>query len=380
MDIMLPTSRPILSALSPLRVEHPFKPRHAALLALATSVLLTGIIHIDDVRFSQYAPLTASYTLFTFVHLLLLTLLLYYYCFRLFRRLTHGGEARIVSRTMTWAIVGTLAIAFGFSIASRWVGMHVFPSLGISARIGISLIKDGFVALNVILVTILLYSLTRRQQHVLEEERTHTESILTRYDALEKQIDPHFLFNSLNTLDGLIGYDDSRAHDYLHQLAQSYRYIMQQQRQVTLAEEMRFTDNFIAMMQIRYGDNFRVVANIAQEYLSAMVVPISVQLLVENALQHNVVSDRHPLTVTVETVSRRDSDGRQISSIRVSNPLQPKSDVDSDPHGSIGLSNLSERCRLIFRRDIEIVRTDTDFSVEIPLGTEVTCEKVICDL
>ena len=131
---------------------------------------------------------------------------------------------------------------------------------------------------------------------------------------------------------------------------------------------MRFTDNFVAMMQIRYGDNFRVVTDIDSQCLLTMVVPISVQLLVENALQHNVVSDRHPLTVTIETVSRTDSDGRQMFGIKVSNPLQPKSDVDSDSHGSIGLSNLSERCRLIFHRDIEIVRTDTDFSVEIPLS------------
>ena len=338
------TPKPILSALSPLHMAHPFKPRNAALLALVTSVILTGIVHIDDLRFSQYTPFSASHTLFTFIHLLLLTLLLYDYCFRLFRRLTHGGAANATARTTVWAIVGTLVIAFVFSIASMWVGTHVFPSLGIDARIDISLIKDGFVALNVILVTILLSNLTRHQQQVLEEERTHTESIQTRYDALEKQIDPHFLFNSLNTLDGLIGYDDSRAHDYLHQLAQSYRYIMQQQRLVTLADEMRFTDNFIAMMQIRYGNNLRVVN-----------------------LQHNVVSDRHPLTVTIKTVSRSGEDGGSRLGIMVSNPLQPRSDADDSAHGSIGLSNLSQRCQLVLHRDIDIRQTDTAFEVEIPL-------------
>ena len=287
--------------------------------------------------------------------------------FRLFRRLTRDGEANATARTTVWAIVGTLVIAFVFSIASMWVGRHVFPSLGIDARIDISLIKDGFVALNVILVTILLSNLTRHQQQVLEEERTHTESIQTRYDALEKQIDPHFLFNSLNTLDGLIGYDDSRAHDYLHQLAQSYRYIMQQQRLVTLADEMRFTDNFIAMMQIRYGNNLRVDKHIEEKYLSAMVVPISVQLLVENALQHNVVSDRHPLTVTIKTVSGSGEDGSGRLGIMVSNPLQPRSDADDSAHGSIGLSNLSQRCQLVLHRDIDIRQTGTAFEVEIPL-------------
>ena len=371
MNSMSLTPNPLLSALSPLRMAHPFKPRNAALLALVTSVILTGIVHIDDLRFSQYTPFSASHTLFTFIHLLLLTLLLYDYCFRLFRRLTHGGAANATARTTVWAIVGTLVIAFVFSIASMWVGTHVFPSLGIDARIDISLIKDGFVALNVILVTILLSNLTRHQQQVLEEERTHTESIQTRYDALEKQIDPHFLFNSLNTLDGLIGYDDSRAHDYLHQLAQSYRYIMQQQRRVTLADEMRFTDNFIAMMQIRYGNNLRVVKHIEAQYLSAQVVPISVQLLVENALQHNVVSDRHPLTVTVKTVCRSGEDGSRQLGIIVSNPLQPRSDTDDSAHGSIGLSNLSQRCQLVLHRDIAIRQTATAFEVEIPVELKI---------
>jgi len=353
--------------LSTLRMEHPFKPRNAALLALVTSVILTGIIHIDDLRFSQYSPFSTSHTLFTLIHLLLLTFVLYHYCFLLFRRLTHDEVTHSASKTMVWAIVGSLLMATAFSIVSMWVGVHVFPSLGINARIDISLIKDGFVTLNVILVTLLLYNLTRHQQQVLEEERTNTENIQTRYDALEKQIDPHFLFNSLNTLDGLIGYDDARAHDYLHQLAHSYRYIMQQQRKVTLADEMRFTDNFIAMMQIRYGDNLHVETHIDPHYLSAMVVPISVQLLVENALQHNVVSDRHPLSVTIVAGSRTSEDKGTEAFIMVSNPLQPRNDNDEDTHGSIGLNNLSQRCRLVLHRDIDIRQTDTAFEVEIPI-------------
>ena len=99
-------------------MAHPFKPRNAALLALVTSVILTGIVHIDDLRFSQYTPFSASHTLFTFIHLLLLTLLLYGYCFRLFRRLTRGGAANAAARTTVWAIMGTLVIAFVFSIGS----------------------------------------------------------------------------------------------------------------------------------------------------------------------------------------------------------------------------------------------------------------------
>lgn len=368
----------MLSALSTRRMAHPYKPGNANLLALITSVILTAIVHVDDLRFAQFTPPSTPHTLFTLIQLLILSLILFHYNFAIFRRLTehpsistsHNTDIHSYAVSLAWSIGGSLAIALGFSTLSAWVANGLFPSLGIPIRIDISMIRDGFVALTVILITLLLYNLTRHQQLLLEEERSNSESLQTRYDALEKQIDPHFLFNSLNTLDGLIGYDDQRAHEYLHQLALSYRYIMQQQRQVTLADEMRFTNNFIAMMQLRYGNGFKVSTHIDPQCLSANVVPISVQLLVENALQHNIVSDRHPLTVTIATRTTTAPDGHTLHSLCVSNPLQPKDGPDHGHHGSIGLTNLSERCRLVLRRDISISQTDTTFSVEIPLQFE----------
>ncbi len=348
----------------PLRIEHPFKPRNALLFSLVTGVILTGIIHIDDLRFSQYAPFSTSHTLFTFVHMLLLCCMLFLYNFHLFHNLSAApADRQNPNRTFLWSIIGTLAIAALFSILSSWVGACVTPALGIDIRIDIGMIKDGFVALTAILITILLYNLTRHQRMLLEEERTQTENIQNRYDALEKQIDPHFLFNSLNTLDGLIGYDDNRAHHYLQQLALSYRYIMQQQRLVPLADEMRFTDNFIAMMRIRYGDSFQVETRINPACFSTQIVPISIQLLVENALQHNIVSKNHPLTVTIASAM---ADEKNLCLV-VSNPLQPKNDSHTDPHGSIGLRNLSQRCQLTLHRDIVIRQTHDTFTVQIPL-------------
>lgn len=349
-------------------MEHPYKPRHANLLALATSVILTAIVLLDDLRFTQYAPLSTPHTLYTFVQLLLLSFVLFHFDFALFRRLTdHPGPHPSSTGAFAWCIGGSLAIALAFSLLSAWVAGGLSPSLGIAVRTDIGMIRDGFVALTVILVTILLFNLTRHQQQLVEEERTHSESIQTRYDALEKQIDPHFLFNSLNTLDGLIGFDDQRAHEYLHQLARSYRYIMQQSRVVTLSDELRFTDNFIAMMQLRYGAGFRVHKQVDPDFLSDCVVPISAQLLVENALQHNIVSDRHPLTVTITTRRSSPAEGRPLHWLCVSNPLQPKDAPDPGHHGSIGLSNLRERCRLVLHRDISISQSDNTFRVEIPL-------------
>lgn len=334
---------------------------------MIVSVILTGIIRLDDG--GQLLPTSDAPTqwhfLSTFAQLLVLSLVLLHFNFALFRRLTDRPMARRTAvRTFVWAVCGSLVVGGIPSV--------VLTAMGI--RTGVSLVQDGLVALTVILITVLLYNLTRHQQQILEEERTHSESIRTRYDALERQIDPHFLFNSLNTLDGLIGYDDGRAHDYLHQLATSYRYIMQQQRCVMVADEMHFTDNFIAMMQLRYGSGLRVSTQVDPRCLSAWVVPISVQLLVENALQHNIASDRHPLAVSITTVERPNptgSDKPVCYSLRVSNPLQPKPDSGPDSHGSIGLSNLSERCRLILHRDIVISQTSDTFSVEIPIKLKI---------
>lgn len=358
-----------LPRFAPLRMVHPFRRGNALLFSLVTGVILTAIVLIDDLRFSPVAPLSSWHMVFTLCHLLLLCCLLFLYNFRLFDGLTGAAAGSgQPTRTFTLAVAGSLAATAAFSLLSSWAAGLLKPALGVDVRVDLGLSRDGFVALTVVLVTVLLYNLTRHQQRLLDEERTRSESVQTRYEALEKQIDPHFLFNSLNTLDGLIGYDDGKAHDYLQRLAGSYRYIMQQRRLVTLEEELAFTDNFIAMMQIRYGDSFGVVRHVDPKCLGAQVVPISVQLLVENALQHNVASRNHPLRVTIEAGYGTGQDKSLCLTVR--NPLQPKGDWEPDQHGSIGLKNLSGRCMLTMHRDIAIRQRDGWFEVEIPLAAE----------
>lgn len=351
--------------LPPLRIEHPFTVLNAIIMASATGIILTGILQIDNLRFGDIVPFSTEQMIFSLIHLLLITFLLFFYCFYIFRHATAGGLASLTQSATScfvWAIAGSLVIAFVYSLLSRWLRIYIFPSWGINTLLDISMVKDGFVALTVILITLLLFNITRRQQLVLEKEHIQAENIRTRYDALENQVDPHFLFNSLNTLDGLIGVDDDRAHRYLQQLALSYRYIMQQQKQVTLADELAFADNYIAMMQIRHGDNFRVERHIDPACLNHLVVPISVQLLLENAIKHNVVSDRYPLTVTLRNTDHH--------TLLISNPIHAKCDPDSQSSG-IGLANLSQRYQLLFHKDILVSSAEGTFSVEIPL---------ICDL
>ena len=124
-----------------------------------------------------------------------------------------------------------------------------------------------------------------------------------------------------------------------------------------LDEELDFTESYALLLKIRYGDNLQIQYNIDDKYRSYYIIPVSLQLLVENAIKHNVVSSKHPLLITIETTPN--------DSIRVTNAIQPKSGVECGE--GIGLANLTERYELLFQKEVIITKTDV-FSVEIPLN------------
>jgi len=217
--------------------------------------------------------------------------------------------------------------------------------------------RDYFIAIVVILSSQLLYISDKQQKMALENERLQAEYMKTRFMALKNQVDPHFLFNSLNTLSSLIKTDADKAGEYVQQLSYVFRYTLQNKEVITLEEELKFTMAYCHLMQIRYGDNLQFVQKIDEKYEPYSIVPLSLQTLVENAIKHNVVSNRQPLTITFSTSGN--------ATITVSNPIQPKKDVESGE--SIGLSSLTERYRLLWNKEIVIRNTEGIFAVEIPL-------------
>ena len=234
----------------------------------------------------------------------------------------------------------------------------------------INLMRDMGFALIATLVALLIFSLTRRMQIHLEKEQLESENLMVRYEALENQMNPHFLFNSLNTLGGLIGTDDERALRYLQELSSTYRYIMQAKRLVTLEAELAFVSSYSQMMQIRYGKNLHIDLHIDNTYQHHYIVPISIQLLLENALKHNVISDRHPLPIRIETTAE--------ATIRVSNPIRPKQGSEST--SGMGLANLAKRYQLLQQRDIKITNNNNQFIVEVPLLDPQTGAKILSQL
>lgn len=203
-----------------------------------------------------------------------------------------------------------------------------------------------------------------------ENKNLSIENFKNRYNALKNQTDPHFLFNSLNSLNGLIGYDDERAHEYLMQLSAVFRYTLQEHSIVTLAEEIDFTRSYVHLVKIRYGEAFTVSIDVPDSHKGHYVLPFAIQTLVENGVKHNIVSLRKPLNLEIKMNEDRDS-------IIVENNLQPRLDVGSK--NGVGLSNLNERYWLMFKKNITIQANDTVFRVVVPLVKDINKYKEIVE-
>lgn len=217
-------------------------------------------------------------------------------------------------------------------------------------------IKDLIIVAIAHITTLFVYMTKKEKEAAIEQERFIAENIRIRYQVLKSQVDPHFIFNSLNTLDGLIGMNDDSAHEYLQNFSSVFRYVINNKEMTHLSDELSFTESFANMLKIRYGKSFRIVYNIDEKYKTWLIMPISLQLLVENAIKHNVISKTFPLIVTIETTPN--------DTIRVKNIIKLKKEPEQGE--GIGLANLTDRYNLLFKKEVIITQTDV-FCVEIPL-------------
>lgn len=189
---------------------------------------------------------------------------------------------------------------------------------------------------------------------VISAEKYKNESLRSQFESLKNQVNPHFLFNSLNVLSSLVYEDQKGAVEFIRRLSQVYRYVLdtREQELVRVEEELLFLKNYVYLQQIRFGESLNV--QITGE-ADGMVPPLAIQMLVENAIKHNVVSEKRPLHVRVTLF------GDQCE---VTNNFQEKLEKDST---GIGLSNIRSRYQFLTERKVEIVKTEEEFVVRVPL-------------
>jgi sensor histidine kinase YesM len=202
------------------------------------------------------------------------------------------------------------------------------------------------------------------REAAVRAERLEKETAVARLDSLRRQVDPHFLFNSLNALTSLIeDHDPARATRFVRQLAQVYRYVLDSQEQevVPLREEMRFVESYVYLQQTRLGEGLQVDISLppAADLDALLVPPLAVQLLLENALKHNATSQRDPLrlSLTLDVAARQ---------LVVRNALRYRRVPDGESTG-LGLANLQARYQFLSGQPVLIEKTDTEFVVTLPL-------------
>jgi LytS/YehU family sensor histidine kinase len=197
----------------------------------------------------------------------------------------------------------------------------------------------------------------RYRKSLAEVEKFRKENAEYQFEMLKLQLNPHFLFNSLNTLSSLVYEDASKASEFIRRLSDVYRYVLDNRNKelVTLKEEMDFIHSFSFLQGLRFQGMIDFRFEIDEKSLTRKIAPMTLQLLVENAVKHNVASSRKPLVISIQ------SDDTFIS---VMNNLQPKAE---QPGTGVGLKNITSRYAFLTEKKVDIKNENQIFKVVIPL-------------
>lgn len=195
------------------------------------------------------------------------------------------------------------------------------------------------------------------KRSLLEAEKFKTQMLAYKYEALQNQINPHFLFNSFNVLSDLVYEDQKKAVYFIKKLSHLFRYVLDsREKELTpLAEELEFIKTFVFLLQMRFDEKLNVKIDLPTKG-EELIVPMAMQILVENCVKHNEVSSEKPLTIEIF---------KHDDTLIIKNNLQIKN-VGTDSKGT-GLNNIKQQYSFFTEREIEIENDGTYFSVRLPI-------------
>jgi len=218
-----------------------------------------------------------------------------------------------------------------------------------------------WITLIIVVVFHAIYFYNKYQQNKIKEQKVIAGTASAKFDALKNQLDPHFLFNSLNVLTSLIEENPNNAQKFTTSLSKVYRYVLEQKNKdlVTVDEELNFARTYMSLLKMRFEDS--IIFDIPEKASNpeSKVVPLSLQLLLENAVKHNIVTANKPLHIKIY-----EANGTLI----VENNLQPKQIVKKS--SGVGLSNIMQRYQLLTNKKMIINQQAKKFTVSIPILTK----------
>ncbi|MBU2650745.1 MAG: histidine kinase [Bacteroidetes bacterium] len=210
--------------------------------------------------------------------------------------------------------------------------------------------------------------LNRWRVSLAEIEKFRRENLATQFEMLRVQVNPHFLFNSLNTLSSLIYQNQDTASHFVRELSSVYRYILEKRKDdiVPLREELQFTDSYRYLLGLRFDQKLLFRVEIEEKMLNRMIIPLTLQILIENAVKHNVVSMKKPLEISIVT--------RDDNTLVLANNLQKKKEETYS--SGIGLDNIRSRLKILTDRTLDVHESENEFRVTIPLLEEDEIKKI----
>jgi len=256
-------------------------------------------------------------------------------------------------------VVLPFVILFSF-INNEYVEPYCFPNYESSMQKLVIISLQGFVLSQIIILyEIFKLYIAYSVRTAREKEQIKKELIAAKYEGLKNQINPHFLFNSFSVLSSLVERDSEIAVKFISKLSDMYRYILENDEKslVSLEEEIDFLNDYLFLVKMRHQSAIEVDMKIEAADMNTKIPPMSLQILVENAVKHNSFSKEDPLKIRI--------DSSNPNSIQVSNKKVKKEELIRST--GIGLSNLSKRLKLLVGRGLTIVEDDNMFKVSVPL-------------
>ena len=228
-----------------------------------------------------------------------------------------------------------------------------FPEAGLPSFV----IKFAFIMttnIPILLVFELIYYFQSEQKAIAESEKAKRAALSFQHETLRAQMNPHFLFNSLNVLSSLIYMNPDNANRFTKALSKTYRYVLSLNRQplVTVEEELSALDSYAFMMKMRFENSFSLIIHKTPGSDQHKIIPLTLQLLIENVFKHNSATEEHPLHITIHT---------EDNYLMVENNIQPSTSVEK---GGIGLKYLSKQYEL-YSKEVVVEQTDESFKVRI---------------
>ena len=243
-----------------------------------------------------------------------------------------------------WIVIGGADIAMFFSGSSLFIHLfYIIISFGVSSFLHAKAFMTN-------------WKIAMTQESTKQEIVAKTET--AKFESLKSQLDPHFLFNSLNVLTSLIGENPYKAEKFTTKLSKIYRYVLEQRNKdlIPVLEEIKFANTYMELLGMRFEDavKFEIPSSITNKNLK--IVPLSLQLLLENAVKHNVVSSSKPLTIRIY---------EQDNYLIIENNINPKQAIGQGT--KVGLRNIADRYGLITDKNVIIENNNKIFKVSLPL-------------